>query len=309
MSGILSVLVPTEIEPAMLVSSTVSETEEAVWNSVSTYALGARCLSPVTHRIYESAKAGNTNHDPTDITNRAGSTIWWIDVSPTNRWTMFNSKSSAQTETASPLTVVLKPGAINALYLSWIDADEITVTVKSATGGDVVFTQTAQLECSYPADFYEFCFAPYKQQTDILIENIPTYYSPEVTVTLTRASGNVKCGSLQVGDLVPLGRTLSSPKSKPKGNSYIGANSNNQNEVKTRKRPTKDITVSALVELDMADTVLEKTTALIDVPCLWAASSSPKYSGLRSFGLGVVELSYDHTQHCVLNLTVNGITT
>lgn len=309
MTAMLSVMVPNDITSAMLVSSTVPENEYPPWTAGVTFELGTRCVSPVTHKVYESAKTGNLNHDPIDITNRVGTTIWWFEVSMTNRWNMLDSKSGAQTVATSPLTVVLTPGAINAIYLNWLDADLITVSVKDKVGGNEVFPFSAELECSYPADFYAYCFAPYKQQTDILIENIPMYLEPEVTITLSKTSGSVKCGSLQVGDLVPLGRALSGAKSKPKGSAYIGLNANKENEVKTRKRPSRDLVATALVELEDADTVSDTASALIDIPALWSISGSPQLAALRSFGVGTVELSYDHTSHCILNLNVIGIST
>lgn len=309
MTAMLSVLKSTEITSAMLVSSTVPENEYPPWTGTVPFGLGVRCVSPVTSKVYESAKADNLNHDPTDITNRVGTTIWWFEVSLTNRWNMLDNKSGAQTVVAAPLTVVLTPGPINAIYLNWLDADLVTVSVKDKVGGKEVFPFAAELECSYPADFYEYCFAPYKQQADILIENIPTYLDPEVTITLSKATGSVKCGSLQVGDLVPLGKALSGAKSKPKGSGYIGLNANKENEVKTRKRPVKDLVATALVDLEAADFVDDTTTALIDVPALWSISGSPQLAALRSFGLGTVELSYDHTSHCILNLNVIGMST
>ena len=306
MAAILSVLAPIEITPSMLVSSSVPENDYVVWSAGASYGLGVRVISTGTHKVYESAQANNTNHDPTDIVNRAGAAIWWIEVSATNRWNMFDSQISTQTSSASPLTVVLKTSSINSVYLVGLDADAITVTVKDATGGAVVFSFSAQLECSYPGDYYEYCFAPFKQQTDILIENIPAYLAPEVSITLSKTSGNVKCGALQVGDLVPLGRTVAGAKPKPKSYSYIKVNDAGESEIKRRKS-AKDLSVTALVALSEADSVLETITSLLDVPCVWIASASPQYSGARAYGLGSADLSYEPGTHCILNLTVIGL--
>ena len=74
MSASLSVLAPIPIADAMIVSSTAPETDYAAWSGATTYALGGRCISVATHRIYESLRANNRNNDPTNINNRTGTT-------------------------------------------------------------------------------------------------------------------------------------------------------------------------------------------------------------------------------------------
>ena len=112
----LSVLVPGTITSAML-TSTVAETDYTAWSSGTTYAVGGRCISTTTHRVYESLVASNTNHDPTDISNRIGATPWWLDVGATNRWKMFDDQTTSQTTAATTITVTLEPGSFNAFSL------------------------------------------------------------------------------------------------------------------------------------------------------------------------------------------------
>ena len=111
---------PVAITDAMLISSTRAENDYTTWASGTTYALAARVISTTTHRIYESVQAGNLNHNP--ITD---SGTWWIDVGPTSRWAMFDQTVGTVTEQASPLTVVLAPGAITALALLVLEGADV----------------------------------------------------------------------------------------------------------------------------------------------------------------------------------------
>ncbi|MFZ2998725.1 MAG: hypothetical protein WA071_00105 [Undibacterium umbellatum] len=302
----VSILAPIAITDAMLVSSTAAENDYAAWNSSATYVMGNRVISTITHRIYESAQAGNNNKDPTNIINRAGTVIWWIDLGPTNQRAMFDGLVSTQTSVASPLTVVLRAGVFNAFFLGGLDADAISYVVKDAPGGTVISSYSGVLEGSTPADYYEFFFERFKPQTDFIASSIPEYHAAELTLTLTKVTGNVKLGILAIGDLQPFAPAQYGVKVKPKTWSYIKVDDSGNATIKKR-RSGKDITVNALVELDDADTVLDAITFVLDVPCVMICSDAVVHRGMRGFGLVSGELSYDHKTKCNLTLTQQGL--
>ena len=306
MSASLSVLVPIEIDDAKLVSSTVAETDYPVWLPDTTYAIGDRRISLMTHRVYESLAAGNIGHDPTVIDNRVGTTLWWFDVGATNAWAMLDGEVSTQTVTASPLTLVVRPGAINSAFVAGIDASTLSIVVKDRPGGSVVSQYASDLEASLPADYYEHFYDPFKMQTDFLATNIGVYNDCEVTLTLERSGGTVKCSVLAMGDLRPLGATQYGAKAKPKSFSYIKTDEYGNNVIKRRKK-ARDMSATAFVALSEANSVLDTISELLDVPCVWIGTDLPEYTGLRTYGLGSAELSYDHPQDAILNLTVQGI--
>jgi hypothetical protein len=302
----LFVLPPIALTDSMFVSSTVVENDYAAYAAGTTYAVGTRCISTVTHRIYESLRASNTGNDPTAIVNRAGTAPWWLEVGPTNKWSMFDGVVSTQTTVASPLTVVLRPGQFNAIYLGGLDADMLTVTVKDAPGGNVIYNATITLEGSAPDDYYEHFFDRFKPLRDYIINDLDAFYAAEITLTLTKASGNVKCGILALGDLKPLGSTLYGAKAKPKTYSYIDIDDYGSLTIKRRKATT-DVSLSATLRLDEANTVLETIQSVLDVPCAWIGNDLPEYGGLRVFGLGSGELTYDLPRDCKLSLTIQGL--
>lgn len=300
----LSVLIPVDISSgSVFQSSTAAEADYAAYNGATTYAAGTRVISTTTHMIYESAVGSNTGHDPTDINNRVGSTIWWIEVSPTNRWKMFDGESNSQTTVATPLTVVLRPGFVGALYAGNLIGDSATITVKDSPGGTTVFSETVQLENSYPPDYYEYFFSPFSQQPDLLIDDIPPYYNCEVTFSLSATSGNVSCGMFQVGDLRPIGISLYGASAEPKTYSYIKIDDYGNNQI-IRRNSARDMSVTAIVELDYASTAIDIITSVLDVPSLWSASPVAEYSGLRVFGIGSAKYAYDFptTGRCEINV-------
>lgn len=289
-----------------MLTSSIAETDYAAWSAATTYAVGGRCISTTTHRVYESLVAGNINHDPTDITNRIGTTPYWLDVSATNRWRMFDDQTTSQSSAATAMTVTLTPGSFNGFALLGLAADTISVTVKELFGDTTIYSYSGRLEDSAPDDYYEYFYSAFKPQTDFVASGIDSYAQMSITVTLAVASGTVYCGMLQVGDLRLLGLTQYGAKAKPKTYSYIKVNEYGENEIVRRKKAT-DLSCSAWLKVEDADSVNNTLGDLLDVPCLWIASDLDQHRSLRVFGLGSGDISFDHFQDCLLTLNVNGL--
>ena len=195
---------------------------------------------------------------------------------------------------------------MNSVYLAGLDGDALTLTVKDSPGGTIVFTTAVTLEASAPPDYYEYFFDRFQPQTDYLASDLPSYANAELTVSITKVTGNVKCGVLAVGDLKPLGLTQYGAKAKPKTYSYIKIDEFGNNVIKRRKS-AKDMSASSYVKLEEANFVLDTITELLDIPCVWVGTDIEEYTGLRVFGLGSAELSYDQPQFATLNLNVQGL--
>lgn len=295
-----SVLVAIPLTDAMLISSTAPENDYAVWDGITTYAVGTRCISTVSHRIYESVRDGNTNHDPDDIANRTGNSPWWSDRGPTNQRAMFDDEVSTQTIVASPLTVVIQPGFFNAFWLGGLDAEEIDVVVKDAPGGNIIYSYSGALEGSAPGDFYEYFFDRFKPKTDFFAQDIDQYKNAEFTLTLSSSSAPVRCGFIGLGDLRPLGATQWGAKIKPRTFSYVKTDDFGNTTIKRRKR-AKDMTITAWIARSEASIITDTISELLDVPCVWVGPDA------RCFGLGSGEISYDYPIDCLLTVNVQGM--
>jgi len=300
----LSVLAPITITDAMLISSSIAENDYTAWSSATTYAVGDRVISATTHRIYESLRANNTNKNPTLVINTGGTTPYWFDVGPTNKWAMFDGIVSTPSTIANVLEIVLQPGYFNAVFFAGLDAD--TLTIVATSQGVEYYRKAVVLENSAPGDWYEYFFDRFNPQTDFLDSNVDQYNDAVVTITIAKASGTVAVGVVALGDLFPLGLTQYGARAKPKTFSYIKLDDFGNTTIKRRKK-AKDMSATAFVNLDEANSILDKITSLLDVPCVWVGSGLNEYSGLRVFGLGSGELSYDHPEQAVLSINVMGL--
>lgn len=300
------ILDPTPMTSAMLISSTVPETDHPEYNAGTTYALGDKRISTTTHRIYESLRAANTGNDPTLIDNRVGATPWWADIGPTNRWAMFDDQISTQTVATSPLVVVLQPGLLNSLDLEALDGEALQLVVKDAPGGTVILdTGVVSLEGSAPADYYEHFFSMFQPLREYLAQGIPEYSTCEVTLTIT-SGGTVKVGACLFGDLVPIGLTQRGAKAKPKTYSRIARNARGENEI-IRGKSAKDLSLSVVVDIDEANSIVRLLTGVLDKPVLFIGTEIPKYEWLRAYGLGRFDFADENALECKLIVDVDGV--
>lgn len=305
----VSAIVPQLVTTAKLISSSAPEADYPVWDKTKTYAVGDRCINVTTHRIYECTRASNLDKDPSDIRNRTASSstdaAWWFDFGPTNRWAMFDGDVSTQTIVPTTLTVVIRPGLFNTVYWAGLDADMAVVTIRDGPGGIAFYTRTIRLEESAPADYDEYFWMPYRAQTDLLLTNIEQYARGEITVTFSKAGGDVKCGLMVAGDLRVVGRTLTGVKIKPRSFSYIDLDK--YGRLTTVRRPaTVDMSLTALVDVAEADRVVDMSKDLLDVAAVWIGSELPGYRSLRVFGRAECSMEYSGLQRR-FSLDVTGV--
>lgn len=190
---------PTPITDAVLLSSSVPETDYAAYNAGTTYALAARVISTATHKIYESAQAANIGHALTDA-------AWWVEVGATNRWKMFDQGVGSQTSQAASIVVELAPGLCNSIALLDIAANEVNITV--VDGATTLYDETYQIgDATVLADWFEYFFYDIDSETTLSVSDLPVYSGGVVTVTIA-APVTARCGTLAIGRMVEIGDTL-----------------------------------------------------------------------------------------------------
>lgn len=255
----LLLLDPVDITGAMLVSSNVAENDYPAWAAGTTYALGARVIKTATHRIYESAAAGNVGNDP------AASPLW-IDIGPTKRWAMFDQALGTLTTRTGGLSVTIAPGTVNALAL--LDVSGVSVRVQ-ATGYD----RTVPVHAGA-----------------VSFLDMPTV-SGQIIVTVT-GPGEVSVGTLVVGTLRPLGTTEESPTAGI--TDFSRKEVDEFGEVTIVERAwSKRMETRALIRTDAIDLVADRIAAVRARPSLWIARKETDaltiYGFFKDFSIEVGE--------------------
>lgn len=308
---ICSVLAPVTITATMLTASSLAaEDPNPVWGP-NNYAIGDRVYKASTHRVYEAAKVMTSTapKDPELAANQfdaAGAITYWIDADPTNEFAMFDGEVNTQTVgTGTVLSGTIKPGYFNGFALFGLDADSMTITVKDATGGNVIYSFNGPLEGSAPADYYEYFFDRFKPQTQFIATGIDPYNGAEISYSLTKAAGAPKIGMFAIGDMRPLGAPLRGASVEPIDYSVVTTDAFGKTKIKKRHNAT-GLVISAKMDIEDANTVIETIKALLGVPVVLVGSTAEMYEALTGFGLISARQQYDDFGMPTVNITLKG---
>lgn len=300
---------PTPITDARLISSTVAETDYAAWNAVTNYAVGNRVMRSVAgvHKNFENKLAGVSATAPELDPTR------WIDLGATNRWAMFDRKVGTATTAANSLTVVLAPGRINSLAI--MQADATLVEVSLNVSGTDVFTASMNLTSgNLVGNWYQYFYEPVYQQDALVITDLvdaslldlPAYSEGILTVTLSKASGNVSCGVLVVGLYADIGVMEYAPKISIIDYSRKDVDDYGNADITQRAYSKR---MSATTELDKAavDNVARVLAQYRSTLLVWVGAGN-LYTSLIIYGFyRDWEISIDNATKSTLSLQVEGL--
>lgn len=306
------VLVPLPITDAMLSSSTIAEPAagEAIWAAGTSYTVGQEVILTSTHRVYTNLIAGVNDTSP--HLALTGATPHWLDTRPTMRWAAYDTQVSTQSSLVTPLTYVMLPGMFNAIAMYGLDGVTLTVSIKDAPGGSVIYTSTIDLT-EPPLDYYDYYFGRIKSLTKVVIKDLVPYANPEVTLTITAGAGlTVKAGMIAFGDLRSLlsedgtGGTQYGAKAKPVTYSLINTDSFGTTSIVRRTKAT-DLDITVEVPKEDSDSALATIQEVLDIPAAWIGSDIANFSGLNVFGLASGDVSYEGPNHSVITINVRGL--
>lgn len=294
----MNLTIPVPITPSNFVSSTVGEPAagESNWNSGTTYALGDRVIRTSTHKVYESLQASNTNHTPET------SDTWWVEVGPTARWAMFDESVGTITSIASPLTVVVQPGAINAIALLELAGTAWSVSITS--GGSPVYSASGDLDGTIIGDWYAYWFEPYAPKTAITLTDIPPFGNAVVTVTIT-GPGTVSCGNAVFGTVYDIGQLEAGAKYGILDFSRKERNQFGAYEVVQREF-AKTLSGDVWFENTNFDLLASLFASIRATPCVWeAVPGDGRFTSLILYGI-YTSFAFDtrHPTHSINNLAI-----
>ena len=180
MSTGLRITVPVAITSAMVTATDVPEADYAAWAGGTTYALGDRVING--HKIWESAQAGNTGHDP-----ETSGSAWWLKVSATNRWRLFDLEQVTSTSKASGMYYELQPGSpINSAHMLGLwDVDSVQLRVYD--GATLAFDggQNAAGLLPTDSDWWAYCYGPWMLSDQQHYSDLPYIVEPKIRVDYT----------------------------------------------------------------------------------------------------------------------------
>lgn len=300
----LRVVKPLTITDAILQATDVTEADYSAWSSGTTYALGDRVIKTSTHKIYESLQGSNTNKDPADAANSA----WWVEVSPTNRWKVFDTSNSTQTAKSTSLYYNLRPGvACNSIaLLNLTSCTSARIRVTDPTAG-VVYDETVPL-VSDPSesDWYAYFFDPVVYRTSVVRTALPSYGTADIRVDLAGGS-TLAIGVLMIGSVTSIGEGVHAG-ARAGITDYSRKETNDFGDtVLVQRAFAKRVALTTWVRNSAIDVVFDALTALRAVPALWIGNAD--ISPTIVFGFyKTFDLTVQYAQYSEMNIEIEGLT-
>lgn len=302
----ITIVDPLTITDAMLTSSNVPETDHAAWNSGTTYAVGDRVILTSTHKIYESLQGTNLNKNP------ATELAWWIEVSPTNRWKVFDGSNSTQTLNpgGSPPTISysLTPGqAINGIgILNVTNATEIEITLTDPVYG-VVYSDTVDMSpLPLTPDWWAFFFGHRRAPTQHVADDLPSFPAAVLSIELT-GGVDLAVGVILIGQQQPF--SLGVRQGARVGiQDYSRKETNDFGDtVLVRRAFAKRANFDLLLTKSEVDTLQNYLSDIRAKPALWIGSeeyeSTIVYGFYKNFDILIA-----YPEHAECSLEIEGLT-
>lgn len=305
----MNVLVPITITPAMLTSSSIGEpaTGETLWVSAGSYTQGDLRIRTTTHRVYEA----NITHTGRTALPEADS-VYWRDVGPTALWAAFDGEISTASKAITSMSYVLRPGPFNTLIFYGLEGVGISVSLKNAPGGSVVFTYSGDI-LNLPLDWYDWAFGIVKARSKLLLSNITPYADPELTITITAGTGAaVGVGLIALGDLRPFigdaewGGTQPGATAEPINYARISTDADGTTRIRAGRAVT-DMRIKVVMPRTSADYFLANVQEVLSTPVAVIATDAEGFDGLNVFGLLSGSMSYDSFGHAIFSGYVKGL--
>lgn len=302
----MKVIDPVNVTAAMLISSSLPETDHPMWDAGATYAMGARVLRPTASagnvRIFESVAGGNIGNDPA-----APGTTAWIDVAPANRWAMLDRAVGTTAIGTGVISMELEPGAVSSLAVLDTNADEVRVVL--SVSGTVLLdeTRSALAGGEMIADWYSYFTAILGRVSVLLFDDLPIYSNCRIAVTITGPDpvGPVTVGTLLTGRMIELGKT--------EAGVAIGINDFSRKDTDefgvttvVERGWSKRMVVRSLIATDHVDHIQRKLATMRGRPALYLGEAG--YDSLAVYGFYKdfsIDLALSTISYC--SMTVDGL--
>lgn len=296
MKGI-TIIKPMVLTEAMLVSSTVPETDYPTWAVGSTYALAARVIK--NHVIYESLAASNVGNDP----EVAGSTKW-VAVSATNRWKLFDLSSSSQTAQASSISYTLRPGQFvtSVAAVNLTDVTSVRVQMISDAFGTVYDETLNRPRIQPEANWWSWFYGKRTEPLASYYTDLPSFLDAQIIVTFTggasMAVGTLMLGtSSQWGKCVTAGVSLRVKDYSRKETNAFG------DTVLVKRRFAKQVEVPLMLETAQTDSLFDFVAGMRATPALWIVSDEFEATTVYGYYTDFkVLIQYRDLSDCTLSL-------
>lgn len=295
-------------------TSDVPENDYPLWVFDATYAIGARVTQEYedagagtvtvvnTHKIWESVQAANVGKSPKD------EPTWWKEVSPTNRWKMFDLSTGSQTLITAPryYQISLFRPISSVAFANTKSIASIRVRLTAVNTGVVDFDQTFSLRgAPLAASWWAWTDEERMHKTGLVVNDLPRIALAILRIDIVPIGSDGGIGACLFGRQKSIGTGV-----------HAGAGFGVSDYSRKKKNEYGDVELQQLGYSDTSKYTMDIDNDLLDhtklwladlraTPCMWSIrgsfDSSIVYGTYASFDIVV---RYAHFAVC--NIDIEG---
>lgn len=263
---------------------------------------GTHTCTASTHYIYESLQAGNTGNVP-----RETGSLWWLKVSSTNRWKMFDESPSSQTTGASVQVEIDITSLIDSVVLLNLSGTSVNITLTDDVDGEVYNEDHDLTATSGIDDWWLYLFEPVDRSSALFVGDLPPVFAGTLTIAVTEVTTDtlVQVGCCIVGLAVYAGGTQYGAGAGIQDFSVIEPNAYGEYFIDERNfSDTANFTVA--VENERAPRVKKLLTSLRATPAVFIGADD--FETTYVYGLPIDwNMGIQYPTHTILTLEVKGM--
>lgn len=205
-SDLMRLINPEYATDASLIYTNVAEADYLAWNATYAYSINdmRTYVTANKHWVIRSLVNSNVGNIPTGLSTDTK----WQKVSETNRWKMFDLKTTSQTFNVNSIDVIMQGiGFIDSVAALNIDGTSITIKALDQSGNTFYNVTKSLVSTEGIYDPYTYFFTPIVFITDLVVTDIPVYAFSQYQVTINKPDSIAKCGTLIIGKALEIGLT------------------------------------------------------------------------------------------------------
>lgn len=301
----MKIIRPEYSDDTSLIYSNVVEADYQTFDLTEIYSIGDEAIYVLSnvHWVIRSLTNGNSGNRPTGL----NTDLNWVKVSETNRWKMFDQKTTSQTVNDDLIEFTLKStGKVDSIALLNLDVNTIKIIVKDMNGVEI-YTKSSNMVSTdgINNNYYNYFFNPIVRLTDIVLTDLPAYAFVTVNIRLISTSSTVKCGTALIGLQKDFGSTLYGMTIGLTDYSVKTADKWGDFTI-TERAFSKKMTLSNIMDNAIVDSSANLLNSYRATPIVWLGSdsftSSFVYGFYKDYGISVA-----YTNMSIVNFEIEGL--
>lgn len=174
--------------------------------------VGDEAVVSSEHMVYQCLSAFADDDPVSGATNLDGET--WAESRPTNKWALFDQKTTTPTVSASDFSLVIdQPYYFNTIALFECSGlESVSIEVKRQSGEVFYDEEVSLLDVTAIYDYYTFFFYRNAYKFEIAVDDIPTFANSILTITFHGT--DISVGNLVFGFAAEVGQCLKDTQSE-----------------------------------------------------------------------------------------------